>query len=64
MFVTASFQLPFNLCHILEVTLVLGFVKLKLNKMSKTEEDFLFKESALFYYQLTMIFTKMFCDRM
>ena len=39
------------------------FIKLQLKKMYRTDQDFLFKKSALFYYQSTMIFPKMFCDR-
>jgi len=34
-----------------------------LNKIYTAEEDFPFKKSALFYYQLTLIFPKTFCDR-
>lgn len=51
------------MCEILEVFLVWGFIKLQLNKVSATAEDFLFKKSTLFYYQSTMIFPKTFCDR-
>lgn len=52
-----------NTDYMLIKLLIWSFIKLQLNKMYTTEEDFLFKKYALLYYQLTTIFPKTFCDR-